>query len=320
MDLQHVPTVEIVDKLLAWAVENEATDLYLIPGRDLVDVQVRILGTQRPLTQLPAAAGLLCITRLKVLAQLLTYKTTVSQDGAISQHPAFPDREFRVSTMPTQHGERLAVRLLNLAAGPMHLEDIGFQETQIETLRTMLQQEHGMIILTGPTGSGKTTTIYAMIRELIRMNLDPASIITIEDPIEAPIPGISQTAIRPNEGWDYPSALKAALRQDVKTLVVGEMRDAEVVKVTLDAAMTGHRIITTYHAGDIPSVYARLMHLGFEPFIIAAAITGVISQRLVCDNEKRHAAADMLIPDDGWKDFLLTKPSLKDLKAMAAKS
>jgi type II secretory ATPase GspE/PulE/Tfp pilus assembly ATPase PilB-like protein len=221
-----------------------------------------------------------------------------------------------VSVMPTRHGERASVRVLRNENDPQHLKDLQFSKDAVKSLDLMLEKPTGMIVLTGPTGSGKTTTIYALIRELLKKHQDPASIITIEDPIECEIEGISQTQVGKDANWGYASALRAALRQDVKTLMVGEMRDKEVVKVTLDAALTGHRIITTYHAGDIPSVYARILHQGFEPFLVASAITGVVSQRLVCraDGKGRIPVAAVLTPNDEWRDFITSAPGLTDLR------
>jgi type II secretory ATPase GspE/PulE/Tfp pilus assembly ATPase PilB-like protein len=177
-----------------------------------------------------------------------------------------------------------------------------------------------MIVLTGPTGCGKSTTIYALIRELLREHQDPTSIITLEDPIEKVIGNISQVNVAAGKDeWTYEIALRAALRQDVKTLVVGEMRDRGVVQVVLDAALTGHRVITTYHAGDIPSVYARMLHQGFEPFLIAAAVTGVVTQRLIPGvDDKLVPAAALLEPDDAWREFVCTRPGLGQLRAHVA--
>ena len=219
--------------------------------------------------------------------------------------------------MPSRHGERITIRVLQKAKGPLYLEDLQFPPAAVERLRAMLAAPMGMIVLTGPTGCGKTTTIYALVRELLRQQQDPASIITLEDPIESEIEGITQVNVRESEQWGYAQALRASLRQDVKTLVVGEMRDAEVVRVTLDAALTGHRIIATYHAGDIASVYSRMLHQGFEPFLVASAITGVVSHRLVLrkDGNGRVPIVAVLTPTDEWRDFITLNPGLSRLRA-----
>jgi len=284
--------VTIVDEMLSEAVRLGASDLYCIPDGQQVEVRLRVDGIQRGLREIEGETGKRCITRIKVLAGLLTYQTRVAQDGAIRDHEALGEMECRVSIMPTQFGERASLRFLQGSTGPL-----------------------GMILLTGPTGCGKTTTIYALVRELLRNRQDPASIISIEDPVECILPGVSQAAVR--EDWGYAQALKAALRQDVKTLIVGEMRDPDVVRVTLDAALTGHRVISTYHAGDIPSVYARMMHQGFEPFLVASAITGVVAQRLLesPDGKARVPVMAVLEPDDSWREIVCNTKGLAGLRA-----
>ena len=241
-----------------------------------------------------------------------TYKTRAAQDGIIRRDHC----ELRIATLPSNFGERLSIRLLLQTQGPRHLHDLGLKDEQVAALQRICKQESGLVILTGPTGSGKSTTIYAMIRELLRHDADPASIITLEDPVECEIPGITQVTVSDRSDLTYSDALRAALRQDVKTLIIGEMRDKEVIRATLDAAMTGHRVITTFHAGDIPSVYSRILHQGFEPFIVASAITGVVSQRLAPDGgEMQISEMDILEPTDNWRDLILSNPTLSALRA-----
>jgi type II secretory ATPase GspE/PulE/Tfp pilus assembly ATPase PilB-like protein len=198
----------------------------------------------------------------------------------------------------------------------MRLEELGFPEPAERLLRSILTRPSGLLVLTGPTGSGKTTTIYALVRELQKMQNDPATIITLEDPIEQVIDGITQTTVSREGEWTYELALRAALRQDVKTIVIGEMRDRGVVQTTLDAALTGHRVITTYHAGDIPSVYARLLHQGFEPFLVASAITGVVTQRLMplATGAGLAPVIGVLEPDNAWRDLVMANPGLSALR------
>lgn len=270
-----------VERMLTEAIRKGASDLYWLPCASHMNLRLRKDGIQENIAEVPREYGEQCVARIKVLAGLLTYRTRVSQDGAIKDFAGSNGSELRVSVMPTSQGERASIRILRGEAGPLYLDDLGFSAETNRALRDMLDRPAGLIVLTGPTGSGKTTTIYALIRELLRRQQDPASIVTIEDPIECEIDGVTQTQISEGDDWNYAAALRGALRHDVKTLVVGEMRDKEVVKVTLDAALTGHRVITTYHAGDIPSVYVRMLHQGFEPFLVASAVTGVVNQRLV---------------------------------------
>lgn len=311
---------DFVERMLAEAIEKGASDVYWLPSASHLNVRLRRDGIQENIAEVPREYGEQCVARIKVLGGLLTYRTKAAQDGAIRDFSGRDGSEMRVSVMPSSHGERVSIRILQNERGPLYLQELGFSAKTTKALREMLDRPTGMIVLTGPTGSGKTTTIYALIRELLKRDQDPASIITIEDPIECEIDGITQTAVSDDSDWGYAAALRAALRQDVKTLIVGEMRDREVVKVTLDAALTGHRIITTYHAGDIPSVYARMLHQGFEPFLVASAITGVVNQRLVsrADSKGRIPVVATLAPSAGWRDFVTANPGLGEFRRRIA--
>ncbi|OGV63805.1 MAG: hypothetical protein A2498_10685 [Lentisphaerae bacterium RIFOXYC12_FULL_60_16] len=310
-----------VDRMFAQAIDRGASDLYWLPCANRLNIRLRRDGIQEDLADVPCEYGAQCVARIKVMSRLLTYRTKIAQDGVIRDFVHRAGAELRVSVMPTSRGERVSIRIQRTDHGPLYLEDLKFAPEVILSLRAMLERPSGLLVLTGPTGSGKTTTIYAMIRELLRSNQDPASIITIEDPIECAIDGISQTSVSEGDGWGYAAALRSALRHDIKTLVVGEMRDPEVVRVTLDAALTGHRIITTFHAGDIPSVYARLLHQGFEPFLVAAAVTGVVSQRLIPRRDKagQVPVVATLVPNDAWRDFITQNPGLGALRKQIAR-
>jgi type II secretory ATPase GspE/PulE/Tfp pilus assembly ATPase PilB-like protein len=315
---QDVP--QFVDAVLTAALTAGASDIYWLPGRRHLAIRFRVDGVQVDHVEVDMEMGRQCLTHVKVLAKLLTYRTQVAQDGVIRRQLADgSEAELRVATMPTQHGERITVRLAQKRTAPLLLDELRFAPACVAAVRQLLARPHGLCILTGPTGCGKTTTIYAMIRELLRQNEDPASIISLEDPIEASIDGITQTDVGRADGeWDYEAGLRAALRQDVKTLVVGEMRDRGVVQVVLDAALSGHRVITTYHAGDIPSVYARILHQGFEPFLVAAAVTGVVTQRLVCEDGRTVPVAAVLEADDQWREFVCSRPDIAQIRRRAA--
>ncbi|OGV66705.1 MAG: hypothetical protein A2498_03665 [Lentisphaerae bacterium RIFOXYC12_FULL_60_16] len=313
--LQEEPQ-DFIARILKEAIQAGASDIYLLPSRMDLEVRFKVNGIQRDAARVPCEFGEKCVTRVKVLAGLLTYRTRISQDGVIHEGNGHERVELRVAVMPSRYGERITIRVLQKATGPLYLESLQFPPDAVAALRSMLAAPAGMIVLTGPTGCGKTTTIYALVRELLRQQQDTASIITLEDPIESEIEGITQVSVREGDGWGYAQALRASLRQDVKTLVVGEMRDPDVVRVTLDAALTGHRIITTYHAGDIASVYSRMLHQGFEPFLVASAITGVVSHRLVLrkDGKGRVPIVGVLSPTDEWRDFITQNPGLSQLR------
>ena len=308
---------EFVDEVLAQALADGASDIYWLPAKDKVTVRAKVAGQKLLLATVPREYGERCITRIKVLGKLLTYRTEIAQDGAIRAGGERPDAELRVASMPTSYGERITIRVLQESGAQRRISDLGFVPTVEQTLLDLLRKQHGLLVLTGPTGSGKTTTIYALIRELLAQGEDPASIITIEDPIECEIEDVSQVQIaRSNAEWGYAAALRAALRHDVKTLVIGEMRDKDVVRVVLDAALTGHRVVTTYHAGEIPAVYARLLHQGFEPFLVAAAVSGVLTQRLAQRKDGSGAVpvAAVLRADDDWREFIIANPGLGELR------
>ncbi len=308
---------EYCANLLKEAAELGASDIYILPGAAETEIRLRINGVQKDFARIPAEFASRCIARIKVMADMLTYRNSIAQDGAIRQDGV----EFRVASMPVLNGERVTIRLFNREQKHELLDDLGFQPAMAAGLKKLLECPSGLIILTGPTGCGKTTTIYAMIRELLKHKQDPASIIAIEDPTECEINGISQVSLpRDNAEWNYAMALRAALRHDVKTLVIGEMRDPAIVKVALDAALTGHRIITTYHAGDIPSIFARLLHQGFEPFLVAAAVSGVVAQRLVHNfsGDCRIPVAAILQMDYAWRDFLSAGPSAAAIRERIA--
>lgn len=313
---KKTPT-EYVDSILIDAVQKNASDVYWLPAKDFIEIRYRVNGIQQNVDKIENKFGEQCLSRIKVLAGLLTYRSQIGQDGAIRNVEGVQNVEFRASVMPTVHGERISIRVLDGNKQTLMLDDLGFQTDVLSEIKRLLSKSSGMIILTGPTGCGKTTSIYAMIRELLQSRQDPASIISIEDPVECEIEGISQVNLnRSNEEWNYAAALKAALRQDIKTLIIGEMRDREVMKIALDAALTGHRVITTFHAGDIASVYGRILHQGFEPFMVAAAINGVVSQRLVMnyDEDNRIPVAAIFEPDDSWRDFITDNPGLTGIR------
>ena len=315
--------VELVSGLLLTAVSRGATDLYWLPTANSTEVRLRIAGREEVLTRVPDGIAQQALTHLKVRAGLLTYKTKIAQDGNLElQNADGKTIMARVASMPTSRGERLTIRMQQSNGEVRRLEELRLENETLTALRQILAKPTGLILLTRPTGCGKTTTIYALLQDLIeREQADPASIISVEDPIEAELPDVSQTAVSHDDPeWGYEQALRAALRQDVKTLMVGEIRDERVARMTLDAALSGHRVISTFHGGDVAGVYARLLHLGFEPFLIGAALNGVVAQRLV------YGANGEVVPvvavhevDDDWRDQLCSAPSLTELRASLRK-
>lgn len=351
------PAYRYVERVLREAAQTGATGIYLVPtGSEWIVSRQRGISREH-LAELQPDYGTECVNRLKVLGSVLTYRTRAPQDGVIHALAGAGSAEFRIATLPTIHGERITIRLLNQTQTPQDLSGLHYPADTLGSLRALLCRPEGMLVLTGPTGSGKTTTIYAMVRELLATEKTPASIVSIEDPVETDLREISQVSVtRDTDECSYAAALRAALRQDVKTLVIGEMRDGDVVRIALEAALTGHRVLTTFHTGSIAGVYARMLHLGFEPFLIGSAVSGVVNQRLVpglcpycretseirsqamretgttagfiakgCEHCEGTGVSGMqplaavLQSDPEWCDFVASRPSLAELRAALEK-
>jgi type II secretory ATPase GspE/PulE/Tfp pilus assembly ATPase PilB-like protein len=307
---------QFAERLLMDAVQCGASDVYLIPGEDGLAVRRRERGVENRIETISRDAGERVVARLKVLAGLPGYIKTEPQSGSIHHLSACPGAEWRLSIMPTRNGERVAIRVVTAEVPFSYPGDLGLPDSVRDMLNQSIRMEAGLTILTGPTGCGKTTTVYALVREILRRENCHAGVMTLEDPIEQILPGVSQTAVRVLDGFGYAEGLRAALRQDVKTLVIGEMRDPEVVRVALDAALSGHRIITTYHAGDVASVFARMLHHGAGSYLVAGAVAGVFTQRLipVRGQSHRRVAAAGLLPDDAWCEFMADGPGLARIR------
>jgi len=281
----------VVDALLAAAVTAGASDVHVHPVEGGLDLRWRVDGVLHRVAVLPKAGAPNVVARLKVLAELLTYKTDVPQEGRLRRVPG--GVEMRLSTFPTLHGEKAVVRLF---AGPgrfLVLDDLGFPAEIRDALSRWLDETSGAIILAGPSGSGKTTTIYACLRELARRTEGRRSLATLEDPIESSLEGVSQSQVNPAAGLTLEAGLRALLRQDPEVLAVGEIRDRATAETTLQAALTGHLTLTTFHAGGACEVVGRLLDMGIEPYAIRSGLLGVVALRLarrLCPECSRPAA------------------------------
>lgn len=308
MNIVDIP--KLVDEILGKALDLNASDIYLLPYEKECLIRFKVNGIQQTQKTVSSETGLQCISRIKVLGGLLTYISKSAQDGSFE----FQGSSFRCSSIPTIHGERLTLRILNSGNKLTNLEDLGYSASTLAAMKKIVSCRQGLILLTGATGSGKTTTMYALVREILKLEQDHSSVISLEDPVEQRLEGISQVEI--NEDWGYTEALKASLRQDVKTLLIGELRDQEVVRVALDAALSGHRIISTYHAGSIDSIFSRLLHTGYEPFLVANAISGCIALDLeYCRESSCYIPKANCLPvDDECRDMIVKKPGIKALR------
>ncbi len=276
----EAPAVTVVDRLLRSAIEVGASDLHIDPSESGVIVRMRRDGVLEQLEVLPDQIREHLVGRVKALADLLVYRTDVPQEGRILAERAGLPTDLRVATYPTVFGERIAIRFDAREAGPRTFDDIGFEEIVAHSLREALDQPDGVVLVTGPSGSGKTTTLYACLRHLVHSGRQ-RSIMTVEDPIERRVQGVTQTQTDSVAGLDFARALRSLLRQDPEVLLVGEIRDRETAKIALEAGLTGHLVLSTVHAGTAPLVFARLLEMGVEPFVLTTAVRGVLAQRLV---------------------------------------
>lgn len=272
--------VELVDGLLRRAIDAGASDVHLDPDDNGLRVRFRIDGILESVEHLPLAIAPNVIARLKVMSGLLTYSSDTPQEGAISGEAAGIDSDVRVSTFPTVSGERAVLRLLANARRLLELHQLGHANATIERVTAMLARPQGLIIVCGPAGSGKSTTLYAMLRHLAKTRPE-ASLISVEDPVELRLDGVTQVQIQPARGLTYPVALRSLLRQDPQVVMIGEVRDAAVAETIIDAALTGHVVLTSMHSGTVPEAIIRLRDMGIPPYQLTSAIQCILAQRLV---------------------------------------
>ncbi|MHC4548540.1 MAG: GspE/PulE family protein [Planctomycetota bacterium] len=274
------PAVEVVERLLIRARAHGASDLHLEPGEEGVVVTLRRDGVLLPVETLPRTLGPHVVGRLKALADLLAYRTDIPQEGRIPADRSGIEVEVRVGTYPTLLGERVALRLDAPDGRPRDLRTLGLPPAIEAELCAAIEQPEGIVLLTGPSGSGKTTTLYSCLHHLAAQE-PRRSLVTIEDPVERRVRGVTQTEVNPAAGLTFSRALRSLLRQDPDVILVGEIRDRETAAIALEAGLTGHLVLSTVHAGTAPQVFARLLEMGVEPFVATTAVRGVLAQRLL---------------------------------------
>jgi type II secretory ATPase GspE/PulE/Tfp pilus assembly ATPase PilB-like protein len=272
------PIIQIVDDLVRRGLQDGASDIHVEPHADRLLVRTRVDGFLARARELPLALHGGIVSRIKIMASLDIAERRVPQDGHIRIRAAGGDAYLRVSTLPARHGEKVVLRLFEPGRGLLALEKLGFSEAQLTVVSAMLGHSHGMLLVTGPTGCGKTTTLRACIH---RLRADHLNIISVEDPIEYEIGGITQIQINERVGLTFADALRAILRQDPNIVMLGEIRDAETAEMAVRASLTGHLLLSTMHTNDAASAILRLVNLGVDPYLLAASTIGVIGQRLV---------------------------------------
>lgn len=278
--------VDAVDALLETAIENRVSDIHLIPDAEGLVMSWRIDGVLHAVDRIDPEIAPNMAARLKVLAELLTYRTEVPQEGRLRwPDPHSPgarsDVEMRLSTFPTLYGEKAVVRLFVGSGTYRWLDDLGLPVETADGLRETLQESAGLLVVCGPAGSGKTTTIYACLRELTDKSEASRSLVSLEDPIEAVVPGVAQSQINAAAGFDYATGLRSLMRQDPEVILVGEIRDRKTAETVFQAALTGHLVLTTFHAGSAAGAICRLSEMGIEPYLLRTGLLGLLAQRLV---------------------------------------
>jgi len=274
----HSPVIKLVNYLVFSAVQEGASDIHIEPDEKRLRVRYRVDGRLFEKISPPHQMHPAVVSRIKIMAQLDISERRVPQDGGISVLLENRPVDLRVSTMPGKFGEKVVIRIIDNRNVLVSLEQLGFSETMLEGFKHAIHQPNGIVLVTGPTGSGKSTTLYSMLSEL---NTPDVNICTVEDPVEFNLAGVNQFQVNERAGFNFSNALRALLRQDPDIIMLGEIRDADTARIATQAALTGHVVLSTLHTNDAPSAVTRLYNIGVEPYLVAASIRGVLAQRLV---------------------------------------
>nr|MBF0222695.1 type II/IV secretion system protein [Desulfobulbaceae bacterium] len=275
------PVIRLVNSILRQAVSEKASDIHISPEKDFAQVRLRIDGKLHEVPPPPKSTLAGIVSRIKILANMDITTTRVPQDGRFNIQVDNQDVSIRVSSLPTVYGENLVMRLLFISAGSIPLEELGLLDKDLKSLLRLAAQPYGMILSAGPTGSGKSSTLYAILKKVISPEIN---VITLEDPVEYRMPGARQVQLNVKAGMTFASGLRSILRQDPDTIMVGEIRDGETAMIATQAALTGHLVLSTLHTNDSASAITRLNNMGVEPFLISSSLLGVCAQRLIRKN------------------------------------
>ena len=275
---EDAPITKIVATVLRYAVDGGASDIHIEPSANRVVTRFRVDGTLMRSLELPKKVHRAVVARVKILSSLRLDEQRKPQDGRFSATIDERKIDFRVSVLPTNHGEKVAIRILDTEIGVRTLEDTGVTEHNVELIRQAIKQPYGIILISGPTGSGKSTTLYAMLSEVDRQG---KNVMSLEDPIEYDIEGVNQSQVRPELGYTFATGLRSALRQDPDVILVGEIRDTETAQLAIQAALTGHLVLSTIHTNNAIGVVPRLIDMGVDPYLIAPTLQLALAQRLV---------------------------------------
>jgi len=312
---QEMGILKLVNMLISSAVHEKISDIHIEPEKNTVNIRYRSDGMLHKQYVLPKALQGAVTSRIKILANLDISEKRLPQDGRIRMRVEGRDIDFRVSTCPTVSGENTVLRILDKSGLALGLEALGFPAKELERFREMFTAPYGIILVTGPTGSGKTTTLYSVLQQL---NKEDVNVMTVEDPVEYQFHGMRQVNVRASIGLTFAGALRSFLRQDPDIVMVGEIRDLETAEIAVQAALTGHLVLSTLHTNDAPSAFSRLVEMGVEPFLVSSSLLGVLAQRLVrkvCQKCRQEYEPDeTLVKNLGLEEKL--KPGQKLFKAV----
>lgn len=290
LDFDRLPVIEIVNEILLDAAKRGASDIHFDPLDNFLRMRIRIDGMLVDYAEVPNTNRNNLITRIKILAGMNITETRLPQDGAIKTNLGDMDLDMRVSVLPTNKGEKIVIRILDYSRSLNGIENLGFSESNYKKVIQMLNEPNGIILVTGATGSGKSTTVYAMLQKL---NKEESNIITVEDPVEMDIEGINQVQTNSEIGLTFANALRSILRQDPNIIMIGEIRDSETAKIAVRASITGHLVLSTIHTNNSLNTIERLLDMDVEKYLLASSLTGIVSQKLarrLCPScrTKRH--------------------------------
>jgi general secretion pathway protein E len=328
----EAPVIRMINAILQEAVSRKASDIHLEPYEQESVVRFRVDGLLRDVAHPPRTLHAALISRIKVMAQLDIAEKRLPQDGRMTVRGGSGLLDIRVSTLPTGSGERAVLRLLDKGQARLSLEALGMAQDTLHTVQQLIERPHGIVLVTGPTGSGKTTTLYAA---LSRLDAGSRNIMTVEDPIEYDMPGVSQTQVHPKIGLSFAQSLRSILRQDPDVIMIGEIRDLETAQIAIQASLTGHLVLATLHTNDAPSAVTRLLDMGVESFLLSSSLVGVMAQRLVrqtckacggagcaaCDAtgfKGRLGIFELLVMDDGLRTAVKDRQDASQIRRLAA--
>ena len=276
-DYENVAITDIVNSIIIDAIDKKSSDIHFNPTEDGINIRIRIDGELRNYAKVPGYVKKNMITRVKILAGMNITESRIPQDGAIKQTIQDKDVDLRVSSLPTNMGENIVIRILDYTMSSQGLETLGFSETNLEKIIKIIEQPNGIILVTGATGSGKSTTVYSVLQ---RLNTIDRNIITVEDPIEMNIPGINQVQVISDIGLTFAASLRSILRQDPDIIMIGEIRDDETARIAVRASITGHLVLSTIHTNSALNTIERLLDMNIERYLLGTALAGIVSQKL----------------------------------------